>query len=299
MRLNANRWTHILTTWDPRIGKRNAGRQKTRWADEIRARFSHLWSRTAKDRQQWKLITNCLFNDAVSTTRLFSVDEIGESEMVFGEMRPRIRHRLPGIYVKVGENIGKNPTSSTEMAIKSSFKSEMCDILHEISRGKPWTHLLNNRDIIAESPWNKSVKECRITRHNFLTDYLYHFIIIACLNYIQWNMDVLMNWDILIVCMTLQSHQDSAQLPDKRALLESKSLSTLKMDKHLPADGKVSVQVCETAIETLLCPGRKEEQVLVEGKVATRMSRLAFRLLDWNFRLFRGLKPVNKRVHSF
>lgn len=57
MRLNANRWTHILTTWDPRIGKRNAGRQKTRWADELRARFGHLWSRTAKDRQQWKLIT--------------------------------------------------------------------------------------------------------------------------------------------------------------------------------------------------------------------------------------------------
>ncbi|KAJ4435154.1 hypothetical protein ANN_23730 [Periplaneta americana] len=33
MRLNANRWTHILTTWDPRIGKHNAGRQKTRWTD--------------------------------------------------------------------------------------------------------------------------------------------------------------------------------------------------------------------------------------------------------------------------
>ncbi|KAJ4435166.1 hypothetical protein ANN_23742 [Periplaneta americana] len=29
-----------------------------------------------------------LFNDAVSTTRLFSVDEIGDSEMRFGEMRP-------------------------------------------------------------------------------------------------------------------------------------------------------------------------------------------------------------------
>ncbi|KAJ4448279.1 hypothetical protein ANN_10293 [Periplaneta americana] len=30
MRLYTNRWTHILTTWDPRIGKRNAGRHKTR-----------------------------------------------------------------------------------------------------------------------------------------------------------------------------------------------------------------------------------------------------------------------------
>ncbi|KAJ4430392.1 hypothetical protein ANN_22608 [Periplaneta americana] len=51
-----------------------------------------------------------LFKDAVSTMMLFSVDEIGDSEMVFGEMRPRIRHRLPGIYLTVGENLGKNPT---------------------------------------------------------------------------------------------------------------------------------------------------------------------------------------------
>ncbi|KAJ4450086.1 hypothetical protein ANN_01493 [Periplaneta americana] len=55
-----------------------------------------------------------LFNDAVSTTRLFSVDEIGDSEMVFGEMRPRIRHRLPGIHLKVGENLGKNPTRKVQ-----------------------------------------------------------------------------------------------------------------------------------------------------------------------------------------
>ncbi|KAJ4431241.1 hypothetical protein ANN_19838 [Periplaneta americana] len=51
-----------------------------------------------------------LFNDAVSTTRLFSVDEIDDSEMVFGEISQRIRHRLPGIHLTVGENLGKNPT---------------------------------------------------------------------------------------------------------------------------------------------------------------------------------------------
>ncbi|KAJ4438309.1 hypothetical protein ANN_14250, partial [Periplaneta americana] len=38
------------------------------------------------------------------------VDDIGDSEMVFGKMRPRIRHRLPGIHLTVGENIGENPT---------------------------------------------------------------------------------------------------------------------------------------------------------------------------------------------
>ncbi|KAJ4428420.1 hypothetical protein ANN_24457 [Periplaneta americana] len=52
-----------------------------------------------------------LFNDAV-----FSVDEIGDSEMAFGEMTPRIRHRLPGIHLTVRENLGKNSTrmSGTE-----------------------------------------------------------------------------------------------------------------------------------------------------------------------------------------
>ncbi|KAJ4435857.1 hypothetical protein ANN_18476 [Periplaneta americana] len=56
-------------------------------------------------------IKSWLLNDAVSTTRLLSVDEIGDSEMVFGEMRLRIRHRLPGIHLMIGENLGKNPTS--------------------------------------------------------------------------------------------------------------------------------------------------------------------------------------------
>ncbi|KAJ4427596.1 hypothetical protein ANN_25244 [Periplaneta americana] len=41
-----------------------------------------------------------LFNDTVSTTRLFY--GIDDSEMVFGEMRPRIRHRLPEICLTVG-----------------------------------------------------------------------------------------------------------------------------------------------------------------------------------------------------
>ncbi|KAJ4431759.1 hypothetical protein ANN_20364 [Periplaneta americana] len=48
--------------------------------------------------------------------KLFSVDEIGDSEMVFGEMRPRIRHRLPGIHLTFGENLGKNPIRSSDQA---------------------------------------------------------------------------------------------------------------------------------------------------------------------------------------
>ncbi|KAJ4425527.1 hypothetical protein ANN_27721 [Periplaneta americana] len=48
-----------------------------------------------------------LFNDAVSTARLFSVDGIGYSEMIFREMRPRIRHRLPDICLKIEKNLEK------------------------------------------------------------------------------------------------------------------------------------------------------------------------------------------------
>ncbi|KAJ4436539.1 hypothetical protein ANN_16570 [Periplaneta americana] len=62
-----------------------------------------------------KAICNMLFNDAVSTTKLFSVNEIGDSEMVFGEMRPSIRHRLPDIYLTFGENLEKE---SNQMVVE-------------------------------------------------------------------------------------------------------------------------------------------------------------------------------------
>ncbi|KAJ4442069.1 hypothetical protein ANN_11935 [Periplaneta americana] len=48
----------------------------------------------------------------------FIVDEIDDSEMVFGEMRPRIRHILPGIHLTVGENLGKKPTSLLSKSLK-------------------------------------------------------------------------------------------------------------------------------------------------------------------------------------
>ncbi|KAJ4431572.1 hypothetical protein ANN_20171 [Periplaneta americana] len=50
-----------------------------------------------------------LFNDDVSTTTLFSISGIGNSEMVFGEMRSRIRHRLPDIHLIVEESLEKKP----------------------------------------------------------------------------------------------------------------------------------------------------------------------------------------------
>ncbi|KAJ4450102.1 hypothetical protein ANN_01509 [Periplaneta americana] len=44
---------------------------------------------------------------------LFSVDRVGDSEMVFGEMWQRFRHRLPDIRLTVGENLGKKPTRTS------------------------------------------------------------------------------------------------------------------------------------------------------------------------------------------
>ncbi|KAJ4433310.1 hypothetical protein ANN_15569 [Periplaneta americana] len=68
-------------------GKRPLGRPRCRWEDNIKMD---------------------LREDAVSTTRLFSGDGIDDSE-IFGELRPRIRHRLPDICLMVGENLGKTP----------------------------------------------------------------------------------------------------------------------------------------------------------------------------------------------
>ena len=35
VRLTDNRWTKLTTVWRPRTGKRNTGRPKTRWSDDI------------------------------------------------------------------------------------------------------------------------------------------------------------------------------------------------------------------------------------------------------------------------
>ncbi|KAJ4430677.1 hypothetical protein ANN_19268 [Periplaneta americana] len=59
----------------------------------------------------------------------FSVDEIGGSEMGFGEMRSRIRHSLPDIRLTVGENLGNNPNSraSGQLQILGVYyKHNMC-----------------------------------------------------------------------------------------------------------------------------------------------------------------------------
>ncbi|KAJ4447291.1 hypothetical protein ANN_09295 [Periplaneta americana] len=94
------KWHYIFLATGSVLKKHGGGRKTS---DEMVANVQAAYERSPR---------NWLFNDAVSTTRLFSVDEIGDSEMVFGEMWPRFRLRLPSIHLTVGENLGKNPTRS-------------------------------------------------------------------------------------------------------------------------------------------------------------------------------------------
>ena len=56
-RMGQNRWAHKTTTWDPRTGHRNLGRQKRRWADGLKLHFGSNWTTKAKDRRKWKDLT--------------------------------------------------------------------------------------------------------------------------------------------------------------------------------------------------------------------------------------------------
>ncbi|KAJ4443097.1 hypothetical protein ANN_04747 [Periplaneta americana] len=50
-RVDHRRWTHRLTLWDPRIGRRRVGRQTTRWADFFKKKAGSQWKSRARDRQ--------------------------------------------------------------------------------------------------------------------------------------------------------------------------------------------------------------------------------------------------------
>ncbi|KAJ4449719.1 hypothetical protein ANN_01123 [Periplaneta americana] len=50
-------WTYRVTMWDPRIGKRSAGRQRTIWADIFAQRAGKQWKRRARNRSTWKKLS--------------------------------------------------------------------------------------------------------------------------------------------------------------------------------------------------------------------------------------------------
>jgi hypothetical protein len=55
-RKEGNRWEKILLDWTPYGNKRNRGRPRLRWEDEIRKHLGGLWQRDTKNRKSWERI---------------------------------------------------------------------------------------------------------------------------------------------------------------------------------------------------------------------------------------------------
>lgn len=53
-RYEDKRWTHQITKWPGPSGKRHVGRQRKRWADDVRIMAGKEWMTIAKSREDWK-----------------------------------------------------------------------------------------------------------------------------------------------------------------------------------------------------------------------------------------------------
>ncbi|KAJ4444133.1 hypothetical protein ANN_05922 [Periplaneta americana] len=140
---------------------RNIKSRRLRWTGHVaRMGESRNAYRVLVGRPEGKrpLGRHWLFNDALSTTRLLSVDEIGDSEI-----RPRIRHRLPGIHLTVGENNGKNPTRNV-INLVDKFRATECT---ERKKSVIWPTKMTEdavedaRERMQRGP-NKSVKKLAV-----------------------------------------------------------------------------------------------------------------------------------------
>ena len=58
MRMEQQRWAQAATVWDPRGGWRRRGRQETRWSDCFKKSVGAVWSRVAKNREEWKNLSH-------------------------------------------------------------------------------------------------------------------------------------------------------------------------------------------------------------------------------------------------
>lgn len=56
MRTEDGRWTRKATEWRPRTTKRNPGRPKTRWKDDIQKQAGTQWMSRTSNRNQWRQI---------------------------------------------------------------------------------------------------------------------------------------------------------------------------------------------------------------------------------------------------
>ena len=57
-RQNDNRWTKRLLDWTPRIGRKNKGRPRVQWEDDIRKFWAKeprsIWRRESNNRTKWR-----------------------------------------------------------------------------------------------------------------------------------------------------------------------------------------------------------------------------------------------------
>ncbi|KAJ4428969.1 hypothetical protein ANN_25965 [Periplaneta americana] len=78
------------------------------------------------------------------SARLFSLDGIDDSEMIFGEMRLRIRHRLHDIRLTIGKNLGKNLNQTSKWADNRQATNFECTLTpYDLNCG----FLLTNSDV--------------------------------------------------------------------------------------------------------------------------------------------------------
>ena len=55
-RMDTGRWARKTTEWTPREGKRQRGRPKRRWRDNIEEVAGNTWMRKAQDRRVWRVL---------------------------------------------------------------------------------------------------------------------------------------------------------------------------------------------------------------------------------------------------
>ena len=54
MHRDDNRWTRMVTEWQPRNGKRTRGRKKRRWRDDLTTYMGPTWTNLVQDRLTWQ-----------------------------------------------------------------------------------------------------------------------------------------------------------------------------------------------------------------------------------------------------
>ncbi|KAJ4430194.1 hypothetical protein ANN_22404 [Periplaneta americana] len=110
----------------------------------------------------WRCVRRVRIDQSETTiaeSSLFSVDEIGNSELVFGEMRPRIGHRLPDIRLTVGENLRK-PEPVGKRLSRMSHAGGLTAILPVVLHGcETWTLTLTEEQMPLSVFENKALRK--------------------------------------------------------------------------------------------------------------------------------------------